>query len=79
MKKSHSRPYSSSNNAYSDSQFKTLKYAPEFAGCFESIEDARLFCRHLFAWHNSEHRRSGIAMLTLSTVHPGRVDEVLAE
>ena len=41
--KSHSRPYVSNDNPYSESQFKTLKYRPDFPGNFGSIEDARSF------------------------------------
>ena len=78
VKKSHSRPYCANDNPYSESQFKTLKYAPEFPGRFGSIEDARAFCRPFFEWYNTEHRHSGIAMLTPSTVHHGRADDVLA-
>ena len=30
--KTHSRPYVSNDNPYSESQFKTMKYCPEFPG-----------------------------------------------
>ncbi len=43
--KSHSRPYTSTDNPYSEAQFKTLKYRPEFPDRFDSIEQAREFCR----------------------------------
>jgi putative transposase len=76
--KSHSRPYVSDDNPYSESQFKTLKYRPEFPDRFGSIEDARNFCRAFFTWYNDEHYHSGIAWLTPATVHAGRGGEVLA-
>lgn len=76
--KSHSRPYVSDDNPYSESQFKTLKYRPEFPDRFGSIEDARAFCRSFFTWYNDEHYHSGIAWLTPATVHAGRGQEVLA-
>ena len=38
--KTHSRPHVSDDNPYSESQFKTLKYRPEFPERFGSIEDA---------------------------------------
>ena len=38
--KTHSRPRVSNDNPYSESQFKTLKYRPEFPDRFGSIEDA---------------------------------------
>ena len=53
--KSHSRPYVSNDNPYSESQFKTLKYRPEFPERFGAIVDARLFCQTFFRWYNSEH------------------------
>ena len=46
--KTHSRPQVSNDNPYSESQFKTLKYSPEFPHRFGSIEDARGFCRQFF-------------------------------
>jgi putative transposase len=48
--KSHSRPHCSNDNPYSEAQFKTLKYRPEFPGRFGSIEDSRAFCQHFFRW-----------------------------
>jgi putative transposase len=77
--KSHSRPYVSDDNPYSESQFKTLKYRPEFPDRFGSLEDARAFCRTFFAWYNDEHYHSGIAWLTPATVHVGRGHEVLVQ
>jgi putative transposase len=53
--KSHSRPHVSDDNPYSESQFKTMKYSPEFPDRFGSIEDGRAFCRHFFPWYNDEH------------------------
>lgn len=76
--KSHSRPYCSNDNPYSESQFKTLKYRPAFPKRFGSLADARAFCQSFFAWYNTEHRHSGIAMLTPETVHYGRAAEVIA-
>ena len=69
--KSHNRPYVSNDNPFSESQFKTLKYNPEFPGCFGSIMDARAFCVPFFRWYNTEHRHSGIAMMTPESVHYG--------
>jgi putative transposase len=76
--KSHSRPRTSNDNAYSESQFKTMKYCPFFPGRFASIPEGREFFRLFFAWYNEEHHHSGIAMLTPSVVHSGRATEVLA-
>jgi putative transposase len=74
--KSHSRPHTSNDNPYSEAQFKTLKYRPDFPDRFGSIEDARAFCRPFFAWYNTAHRHSGIGLMTPSDVHHGRAAEV---
>ena len=55
--KTHSRPYTSTDNPYSEAQFKTLKYRPEFPDRFDSIMDARAFCREFFDWYNHLCRR----------------------
>ena len=75
--KTHSRPHVSNDNPYSESGFKTLKYRPGFPECFGSIEDARAFCRDFFSWYNTEHRHSGIAMLTPDSVHYNQYEKVL--
>jgi putative transposase len=72
--KTHSRPHVSNDNPYSESQFKTLKYRPEFPERFSSIEHARAVCRDLFEWYNHEHRHSGLGLLTPSDVHHGLAD-----
>lgn len=75
--KTHSRPHTSNDNPYSEAQFKTLKYRPDFPERFGSLEDARTFCRSFFRWYNREHYHSGIALLTPETVHLGLADEVI--
>ena len=77
--KSHSRPYVSNDNPYSESQFKTLKYRPDFPGNFGSIEDARAFCQNFFTWYNTEHHHSGIGLLKPEDVHYGRTDQIMKE
>jgi putative transposase len=74
--KSHSRPYVSDDNPYSESQFKTLKYRPDFPARFGSIQDARSFCREFFPWYNREHRHSGIGLMTPEMVHFGKAEQV---
>jgi putative transposase len=76
--KSHSRPHVSNDNPFSEAQFKTLKYRPDFPERFESVEHARAFCRDFFAWYNLVHRHSGIGLMTPSDVHHGRAPEVIA-
>jgi putative transposase len=75
--KTHSRPHVSNDNPYSESGFKTLKYRPGFPEYFGSIEDARLFCQEFFTWYNTEHRHSGIAMLTPDNVHYNQCESIL--
>ncbi len=70
--KSHSRPHCSNDNPYSEAQFKTLKYRPEFPARFGSVEDGRGFCQRFFPWYNHHHRHSGIGFHTPADVHYGR-------
>jgi putative transposase len=77
--KTHSRPYTSTDNPYSEAQFKTLKYRPEFPDRFHSIEHARVFCRTFFPWYNQEHRHSGIGLMTPAAVHYGQAQQLYAE
>jgi len=77
--KTHSRPYTSTDNPYSEAQFKTLKYRPAFPARFDTIEHARAHCREFFDYYNHHHRHSGIGLMTPATVHHGHADQVHAE
>jgi putative transposase len=77
--KRHSRPHVSNDNPYSESQFKTLKYRPEFPDRFGSFEDAHQFCTWFFGWYTDEHRHSGIAFHTPADLHYGRAAAIQAE
>ena len=66
--------YTSTDNPYSEAQFKTLKYRPGFPARFDSIEHARAFCREFFDWYNHQHRHSGIGLMTPATVHYGHAE-----
>jgi putative transposase len=70
--KTHSRPRCSNDNPYSEAQFKTLKYRPEFPDRFGSIEDARAFCRPFFRWYNHQHHHASLGLHTPADVHFGR-------
>jgi putative transposase len=70
--KTHSRPHVSNDNPYSEAQFKTLKYRPDFPRQFGSLEDARGFCQQFFAWYNNAHRHSGIGFHTPADIYYGR-------
>lgn len=69
--KTHSRPYTSNDNPYSESQFRTMKYRPEFPDRFGCIQDSRAFCQIFFPWYNDDHRHSGIGMMSPAMVHYG--------
>jgi len=75
--KSHSRPHVSDDNPFSEAQFKTMKYRPDFPPRFGSLEDARAHCQAFFTWYNTIHRHSGIAYMTPNSVHYGQADAML--
>jgi putative transposase len=77
--KSHSRPHVSNDNPYSESQFRTMKYRPEFPDRFGSFQDTHAFCGRFFRWYNDEHRHSGIGFHTPADVHYGRAELVRAQ
>jgi putative transposase len=76
--KTHSRPHVSNDNPFSESQFKTMKYRPEFPERFGSREDGLGFCRRFFDWYNTRHHHSGLGFLTPAQVHHGLADGALA-
>ena len=76
--KTNSRPHVSNDNPFSESQFKTMKYRPQFPQRFGSQTDGRFFCRSFFDWYNREHYHSAMAYLTPETVHYGRASEALS-
>ena len=69
--KSHSRPHVSNDNPFSEAQFKTLKYRPDFPGRFGSLEHGRSFCGDFFPWYNTEHHHVGLGLFTPHDVHYG--------
>lgn len=75
--KTHSRPYTSDDNPFSEAQFKTLKYMPDFPDRFGSIEDARIYCKNFFPWYNTEHKHTGISLLSPVDVHYGKAEAVI--
>jgi transposase InsO family protein len=74
--RSHSRPRTSNDNPYSEAQFKTMKYMPDFPDRFGSLADARTFCDEFFTAYNHEHRHSGIGWHTPASVHYGTADQI---
>ena len=75
--KSHSRPHVSNDNPFSESQFKTMKYQPDFPKRFGCYEDGLSHCRRFFNWYNDEHYHSGIGLVTPSSLHYGQAAQVV--
>jgi putative transposase len=71
---SHSRPHVSNDNPFSEAQFKTLKYRPDFPGRFTSIEASRVHCQQFFPWYNEQHRHTGLALHTPADIHYGTAE-----
>lgn len=69
---SHSRPRVSNDNAFSESQFKTMKYQPDYPGRFACVGHARRWCTEYFDWYNFSHHHSGLAGYTPEQVFTGR-------
>ncbi len=76
IRRSVTRPRTPQDNAFSEAQFRTMRYRPHFPAVFAGIDDARAFCVEFFAWHNGEHRHSGIGFHTLASVYFGTATEV---
>ena len=74
--KTHSRPHVSNDNPFSEAQFKTLKYCPQFPERFGSLADGRAFGQVFFPWYNREHRHSSLGFLTPASVHFGQAAAV---
>jgi len=73
---SHSRPRVSNDNPFSESQFKTQKYQPDYPGRFNDVSHARRWCESYFGWYNVEHHHSGLAGFTPQQVFTGCYHEV---
>jgi putative transposase len=76
--KTHSRPRTSNDNPYSEAQFKTLKYRPDFPDRFGSLADARAFCKQFCTWYNTAHYHSGIGYHHPIDIHYGRASTIRA-
>ncbi len=76
--RSHSRPHVSNDNPYSEANFKTLKYFPDFPERFGSIQHARSFCEGFFTYYNHEHRHRALGLHTPASIHFGTAPEIRA-
>ena len=76
ISKSHSRPYTSNDNPYSEAQFKTMKYRPDYPHRFQDLKQARAWAVPFFDWYNNQHRHSSLGLMTPEMVHFGRSAQV---
>lgn len=67
----HNRPCVSNDNPYSESEFRTMKYRPNYPGAFDTLDDARAFVDAYVPWYNDQHKHSGIALFSPAEVHDG--------
>ena len=76
---SHSRPRVSNDNPMSESQFKTMKYQPDYPGRFDSTAHARQWCEQYFDWYNFSHHHAGLNGYTPEQVYTGQFEEIWAQ
>lgn len=67
----HNRPRVSNDNPFSESEFRTMKYRPNYPGTFTGIEQARAYVDRYVPWYNQHHKHSGIALFSPDQVHDG--------
>ena len=77
--KSHSRPYTSDDNPFSEAQFKTMKYRPDYPDRFGSSQEARNWAQAFIDWYNNEHRHTSLGLMTPATVHYGLAAELTVQ
>jgi putative transposase len=68
----HNRPRVSNDNPFSESEFRTMKYRPNYPGVFDDLDAARAWVSTYVCWYNQHHRHSGIALFTPDDVHSGQ-------
>lgn len=73
---SHSRPYVSDDNPFSEAGFRTMKYRPGYPKVFADLESARAYLGDYVPWYNHEHKHSGIALFSPAQVHHGTWREI---
>ena len=74
---SRSRPSVSNDNPYSESLFRTCKYARNWPSeGFKTLEEVRAWCQQFTHWYNTEHCHSRINYVTPEQRHLG-IDEAI--
>lgn len=76
ISKSHNRPHTSNDNPFSEAQFKTMKYRPDYPNRFADINEAKTWARVFFDWYNQRHYHSGLNLMTPASVHYGQAEAV---
>jgi putative transposase len=76
---SFGRPHVSDDNPFSEAQFKTVKYRPDFPDRFGGLEDCRTYFGPFFDWYHHRHHHSGIGWMTPADVHFGRAETMRAQ
>ena len=76
---SHSRPHVPDDNPYSEAQFKTMKYRPDYPDYFGCLEDARAWVRDFFEWYHHQHFHTGLGLMTPAAVHFGQAGQIRIE
>lgn len=79
IEQSHSRPYTPDDNPFSEAQFKTMKYRPDYPQRFDSLDHAHAWARAFFPWYNNEHHHIALGLLTPATVHFGQAPAMIAK
>jgi putative transposase len=68
---SHSRPHVSDDNPFSEAQFTTMKYRPDFPRPLLLNRGRPAALSDFFPWYNDEHRHSGLGLHTPADIHYG--------
>ena len=76
---SFSRPRVSNDNPFSESFFKTVKYTAGFPSYFKDLEHARTWMADFVNWYNTEHRHSGIGLITPEQRHIGEGSKIMGK
>jgi putative transposase len=79
VNRSYARPYTSNDNPYSEAQFKTMKYRPDYPEHFDTLEHARQWASLFFHWYNHDHHHVGLGLMTPAVVHYGQAEAVQAQ
>jgi transposase InsO family protein len=71
VEQTHNRPRVSNDNPFSESEFRTMKYRPNYPAVFSDLDQARAYIEGYVPWYNHHHKHSGIALFSPAEVHDG--------